>query len=883
MVTVPNEAKVYTTTYEDFKGVDLTNDITNVWKRRSPDGKNMLPSLDGKPYKRKGWDIDLTPADFRSAAGVSGNVEVIPDRMYYFELGGYDFLMIFNNLGIFSYTVNPLPNSPFKRLLVHHSTYLNKNNQTQSLPGNIDPRKAFFFEGGGTAGFYVFAGTQLFRYDGAYFREAQPYVPLVLIGCEPNGAGTMLEGINLLTKERIIQYACAHTVTTTYDESGEPEETDTGPSSFIVPGGFSGSPTVETRNAETAAWEPATGYTAANGKIDFTTPPAEVVKGEDNLRVTYTPDGSGARVAEETVNRKEKTIFISRSQKQKRTKKGKKSSYSAWENVGDPYYAYSGTRFDASGIKTNASTKVRDYTLYLRNEADAAWTTYSSGLTTEVFFAYDSALGVSPNKELFDSVYHADEENIKDEPTTTINKHGKKDNSKWDYTQERWVRKFKTYRIKMSYTSYTYYEGTTGTTVDESMVAFSQCARALVFGSGIINQVFLTASPYFEYNTRMWYSAATDPTYWPDTNYIEVGATDTPVMGLMKVGEYLGVIKKGTSFDTSIYLAYPTSFDNDTTYAVKQNINGIGAISTGAFNILNEEPLFLSKSGIMGIEVSQEDTDRQLRNRSFYVNKRLCAEPELESAISFVYDGLYYLAVSGNCYVLDGSQKNSWQNTKTNLQYEAYFLDNIPAQCFARFDGELYFTDFKGNLCRFRNDKDEHPYRDAYSLGEPTWTSASAPSNEKIAVTALTGEGTPKANDTVKYSDSWYTITSVEDGYAYVTEGVPIDAVWSTISDDDGAVHYFKNLQKKGCVVTLLPASDSGVKVYLKPDSKEPIYIGETDTKDNVIPSDYYVKKKVKKYKRLQIICENDVIDDSFGIDQIVKSYTLGNYSKNKG
>ena len=74
-------------------------------------------------------------------------------------------------------------------------------------------------------------------------------------------------------------------------------------------------------------------------------------------------------------------------------------------------------------------------------------------------------------------------------------------------------------------------------------MAFSQCGRALVFGSGIVNQVFMSASPSKDYTSRVWYSAATDPTYFPDTNYIEAGASDTPIMGMMKVGQYLGIIK----------------------------------------------------------------------------------------------------------------------------------------------------------------------------------------------------------------------------------------------------------------------------------------------------------------------------------------------------
>ena len=141
----------------------------------------------------------------------------------------------------------------------------------------------------------------------------------------------------------------------------------------------------------------------------------------------------------------------------------------------------------------------------------------------------------------------------------------------------------------------------------------------------------------------------------------------------------------------------------------------------------------------------------------------------------------------------------------------------------------------------------------------------------------------PKVNDCVRYQDDWYTITALSPDTAIVTEGVPIDAVWSTIADDDESPQMFKNLKKKGTLISLLPSSDSGVSVYIKQDNKDRVFVGETDAKDYELPFDFYSKKKIKKYKRLQFICENNALDDSFGVDQIIKSYTVGNYSKNRG
>ena len=65
-INVPSDPKVYTTKYDNFKGVDFTNDPSNVWSHRSPNAVNMTPDLAGRPWKRTGWEIIKTSLDFRN-------------------------------------------------------------------------------------------------------------------------------------------------------------------------------------------------------------------------------------------------------------------------------------------------------------------------------------------------------------------------------------------------------------------------------------------------------------------------------------------------------------------------------------------------------------------------------------------------------------------------------------------------------------------------------------------------------------------------------------------------------------------------------------------------------------------------------------------------
>jgi hypothetical protein len=158
------------------------------------------------------------------------------------------------------------------------------------------------------------------------------------------------------------------------------------------------------------------------------------------------------------------------------------------------------------------------------------------------------------------------------------------------------------------------------------------------------------------------------------------------------------------------------------------------------------------------------------------------------------------------------------------LVYECYYLDNVPAKVMFSYDGELWFADFDGNICRFKNSTEEDAYTD---------------------------------------------------------DGEPVVANWSTIADDDGAVQYYKTLQKKGNVISLLPEEGTSANVYLKRDEDDMMLITENPPieKGITLPPSVYVKKKVKKYKRLQFFVE-DVTDKPFGLNKIVKSYVVGNYAK---
>lgn len=913
-VTVPNDAKVHTTVYDNFKGVDMTNDISNVWRRRSPDGKNMLPDISGRPYKRKGWKIEVPAEEFISVAGIAG-AEFLPKRIHHFSLGGQDYMVFFTSIGLFY--MSELSNGIHACELAHY----NASGQivTEQFPPetagtaiDADPGRSFFFEGKGSAAFYVFVGTDVFRFDGEYFWEVEPYVPTILIACDKYGAGTTYEPINLMTRDRTVQYLCDGETTV-----------------FILPNGVKNNTAKVELMSLAGEWEEiqssdATyGWSISQGAITFNTAPPVRVDGEDNMRITYTPDGGyvirtvDEQTHEETVSieqtaTKDATVdgvaVLTLTQKRKRTVtytlkiKNKKVKYSTSNGSWGSFSEGTKEKTPATLGLTSPTSIAEAYVLPVGGTLTSG--SYSDELVyTPSDGSFDAGTSsVKTTNTLADTNKGGTIADVVKKAQKYYNKHKKLPYEKVTAKETQTRVTTKELVCTAYYTQYYTYSASSivkntittenleyvagsGEYITHDASAFTACQRAFVYGSGRYNQVFFSSSPFAGYNSRVWYSMADDPTYVPDTNYIEAGGDDTHITGMMKVSGYVGIIKQGSATDASVYLAYPTSFDEDSTFAVTQSINGIGAVSEGAFNLLNAEPLFLSNEGIMGIEVSSEEVDRKVRNRSYYIDKKLRSEGNLASAISYVHNGMYYLAVNGHVYVLDGSQKNSWANEQTNFQYECYYLENVPVQCFASMGEHLYFMDFNGNLCRFKTDKDDEAYKDEYSVGDPTFIMSTAPtSSEDGLVYDISDFATePELGDTILYGSSWYTVSEINEDDIIVTAGVGIDAVWSTISDDDGAVHFFKNLQKKGCVVSLLPEGNTGVKVFLKADENDPAYIGMAATEGGSLPYDYFIKKKVKKYKRLQIICENNYINEGFGIDQIIKSYTIGNYSKNRG
>ena len=377
-------------------------------------------------------------------------------------------------------------------------------------------------------------------------------------------------------------------------------------------------------------------------------------------------------------------------------------------------------------------------------------------------------------------------------------------------------------------------------TVEGYADRINKCTISDLYGLGGSNRVFLSGNP--DYKAYDWYSDIFKPNYFPDLNYSIVGTSDTAIMGYQRLGKYQMILKEDNQQDSTVFQRFGTlNDDGSVTFSVEQGVAGIGAVSKYCFGMLADEPLFLSRQGVQAITSNNILAERTIRNRSFFVDSYLTKEPNLQNAVACEWNGFYVLCVNNVAYVLDGKNKSYKERSTASYDYnyECYYWTNIPAICLLSVAGELYFGTEDGKICKFNTDK----------------------------------------GGVLKYND----------------DGKPIVASWATLNDDDNAPHLYKSMTKKGCLVTIKPYARSSGTIYVCKDGNPRQFLrnGTMDILDwddvdfdrftfntNDSPQDIFFKKKVKKYKRLQIIVENDALNEGFGVLQIVKTYTIGNYAK---
>lgn len=343
-------------------------------------------------------------------------------------------------------------------------------------------------------------------------------------------------------------------------------------------------------------------------------------------------------------------------------------------------------------------------------------------------------------------------------------------------------------------------------------------------------RVFVTGNPGKK--AFDWRSEADDPTYFPDTGYTRVGSAGTEIMGYLQVGTAQAIVKKEGNQDASVYLRTAGTLNDLAAFPIKQGVSGQGAISKRAFANILDDPMYLTRNGVFAVSSNIVTEQRTLVNRSRFIDPQLTRSERMDKAVACSWNGMYLLSMTdGNVYLMDGKQNKVYlENSLTGAgyNYECYHWTNVPATVWLPEGDILYFGTADGRVCRFNTDI----------------------------------EGVEQYND----------------------DGAAIKAARATRVEFCGDFLRYKTLVKKGSGMLMQPYSRSSAKVYARTDkSKKELFfeigLDDYDWDEAESPELYEswksaqvvpFKKKLKKWKWLQLIVENDRVNEGFGVYGII-------------
>jgi hypothetical protein len=203
--------------------------------------------------------------------------------------------------------------------------------------------------------------------------------------------------------------------------------------------------------------------------------------------------------------------------------------------------------------------------------------------------------------------------------------------------------------------------------------AINNCTIATVFD----NRVFLSGNK--SYPNHIFYcgmsNGYTDPTYFGVLNYIQDGVGNSPITGMIPVSNTLMVLKSDNDQDGTTFFHTPTDTGNHVLpriYPSTQGLGGLGCI--GACVNFLDDPVFVSKLGLEGVNQLSVRLERNISHRSSLVDAYLLRE-DLSKASIAEWNGYLVLLVGGKIFLADSRQR--YTDDTGNMQYEWYYLEDI--------------------------------------------------------------------------------------------------------------------------------------------------------------------------------------------------------------
>lgn len=328
-----------------------------------------------------------------------------------------------------------------------------------------------------------------------------------------------------------------------------------------------------------------------------------------------------------------------------------------------------------------------------------------------------------------------------------------------------------------------------------------QCTFHTIFGGSNDTRVFVSGNS--EMPNYVWASDLHNPAYFPENRFYKF---NDRVMGFAKQYDYLIVERETGKHQIGFELV-----DGVSSFPSKPINDQVGTVATRSIQIVENNPVSLSKDGVYMLVASSIRDERNVEHISENIDARLLKEPNLEKAVSIDYDKKYWLALNGNVYLFDYSI-GEW-----------YLYDNIHANCFIEINRNLYFGSSKeGLLYRFKQEDEVRPYNDDGVAINAFWKSKHF---------TFGADERHKLIEKVFFSLKPSIRTSAD--LYYVTNKKQSDLVKSTRMD-------------------LLDFRD--------------INFNHMSFSFSVFPQEAMAKIKAKKVTHFQVVLENKNIDESMGV-----------------
>ena len=222
------------------------------------------------------------------------------------------------------------------------------------------------------------------------------------------------------------------------------------------------------------------------------------------------------------------------------------------------------------------------------------------------------------------------------------------------------------------------------------------------------DRIFLTGNP--ELPNTIFYAnrdntGYVNPSYFGVLNWFDCGVSNEPIKAMVHNANNLIVMKGNTIQDSVISFYQPWQTQQNIipkAYIRNDGLPGKGCV--GLACNLRDDIVFLSETGLEGIDRQTVNTERAVGHRSSLVDAKLLAEDLSQAMYCEWKDYLVILFPSGNAYMADTRQIS---NVNGYHQYEWYLLNDIVtwtddghaynyASAFPNSEGDTQLCDVNG-------------------------------------------------------------------------------------------------------------------------------------------------------------------------------------------